>query len=282
MYRINCLKTYLISTLASFAGDWTVSSAGVWTVSFAGVWTVSFALWLTASLPCIASEAPGASGQTSLAVKQFCEAGGEQQVMACSQGIKIANTRKAITVIFVPPYKSVAIYNDHNKCIFYCPLSKFKSPYAQSMAVLSTVTFADLKLSSLGKRSYNGIPAYASGFDKEYAQLQRARLERREISQHAPRAITLLETSKLKLDPEIITFLDRFYGLPPTRGWPLDLDYLPFKGSPHHYMHTTEIKEAKFKASQFSLPTGYKSVKDISQVLLDDAEEDSIEMIIGK
>src|ERR1700733_122124 len=88
------------------------------------------------------------------------------------------------------------------------------------------------------------------------------------------------ESTKLKVQPELVRFLDCFYGFPDTEGLPLDFLYQNIRGEHHHYMYTRSVTKANFKTSGYAIPTGYTRIKAITRLALDDSSEDSIEMMI--
>jgi hypothetical protein len=232
--------------------------------------------------PSQASTAPDLDTQTSLLIKQFSEPSGELEIFFSPLGIKINNKHKGAVAVLVPPYKVGVMYNEHSKRIYYCSPEVFKSPYAQSMALLHALTFTEIQLSPHASTRWQGLSATVFGLSQEFETAQRAKMARREIAVKAPASIRCLQSSKLKVRPEISSFLDRFYGFPLTAGLPLDFTYNNFRGEQHHYMYTSQVSVRTFKSSDYVIPTGYTRVKDIQELVLDDSAQDSIEMMIGK
>jgi hypothetical protein len=229
-----------------------------------------------------AEPAANLDNSTSLLIKQFSESGGEQNISLSPLGIKIQSLRKPICTIIVAPYKEALIFNQHSKLIYGCNPEQFKSPYAQSLALLNGVTFAEIKLGAQSPTKHKGLSASIYGFTREFASMQIAKHEHHDLATFAPKSVQCVETTKLKIHPELLHFIDRYYGFPYTDGLPLDFNYVNFSRNLHHYLYTSAVTAATFKPSDYALPVGYRRVKDVREIVLDDSAEDSIEMMIGK
>ncbi len=230
----------------------------------------------------IAADAASMDNCQSFLMKQSSEPSGELDISVSPLGVKIDNPRKEVVAMLVPPYKVVVLYNVHAKHIYFSSLEKFKGPYAQSLALLHAVTFNELELEPGQPTQYIGLSALKFIMTRDFAILQRSKLSHHEIALNAPASAQCIEATKLKVRPQVLRFVDLYYGLPITAGWPLDFKYFNFRKQFHHYMYTQSIKPTSFKPSDYAIPVGYTQVKDMRELVLDDSSEDSIEMMIGK
>jgi hypothetical protein len=256
-----------------------------WILSCASVWPafgLVLGLWAIGPVPAPAATGLDLDSRSSLLIKQFSEPSGEQDILLSPLGIKVKSQRKAVAALLLPPYKEAVMYNERSKHIYYSNLAQFKSPYAQSMALLHALTFTEIKLGARRPTIYHGLSAVIYGFTHDFDMAQRAKMAHREIALTAPESVQCILSSKLKVRPEIGRFLDRFYGFPETEGLPLDFGYQNFRGVRHHYMYTSQVSPASFKPSDYAIPTGYTRVKDIRELVLDDSATESIEMMIGR
>jgi len=238
---------------------------------------------LSATLgPARATEATVLDKSDGLSIKQFSEAGGEQDILVSGLGIKIHSQRKGLVGIIKPPFQEAIMFNEHTKLIYSCPVATFKSPLAQSMAYFNAVTFVEIKLGLVGPIMHKGLTAGLYTFTPDFDALQRKKFKEHDLAVSGPQSVQCIETTKFRVHPQAIDFLDRFYGLPHTAGLPLDFKYVNFRKTAHHYMYTTQVKAATYRPGDYDVPKGLSRATDFTQLIRDDSSDSGIELLIGK
>ncbi len=219
-------------------------------------------------------------GKNSFRLMQHSEPSGEDEILISPLGIKIINLRNQYVSLLPKPFTEVYSYSLKTKKIFHGPLKDHKSPYGNSMALLKSVTFDDIKTTKFKEATYKGCSAIYSKIPKDaMAQRQKEKSEGDLVS-NAPRLFEMVSSSKLNVPQATGRFLYHYYGLPAKPGLPLQVEYTSFARKTHHYLTTDKIETKSFQPTDFAPPSSLTKVKNTGAVLLDEDSADSINMMI--
>lgn len=219
-------------------------------------------------------------GKNSFRLMQHSQPSGEDEILIGPLGIKITNLRNKYVSLLPKPFTEVYSYSMKTKKIFHGPLKDHKSPYGNSMALLKSVTFDDIKTTKFKEASYKGCSATYSKISKEeMAQRERAK-SNDDLVGRAPRLFEIVSSSKLNVPQAAGHFLYLYYGLPKKPGVPLQVEYTTFSQKTHHYLTTDKIEAKSFKPADFAPPTNLTKVKNTGELLLDDDSADSMNLMI--
>jgi hypothetical protein len=219
-------------------------------------------------------------GKNSFRLLQHSRPSGEDEVLVSPLGIKVTNLRNNYVSLLPKPFTEVYSYNVRTKKIFHGPLKDHKSPYANSMALLKSVTFDDIKTTKYKDDTYKGCSAAYSNIPKDVMAQRQKEKSNGDLVGRAPRLFEMVTSSKLKVPQEAAHFLYHYYGLPEKPGLPLKVEYTTFSRQIHQYLTTDKIEGKSFKPSDFSAPTNLNKVKNTGEVMLDDDSSDSMKLMI--
>ncbi len=219
-------------------------------------------------------------GKNSLRLTQHSEPSGEDEILIGPLGIKITNLRNKYVSLLPKPFTEVYSYSIKTKKIFHGPLKDHKSPYGNSMALLKSVTFDDIKTTKFKEAPYQGCSATYSKISKEVMVQRQKEKSDGDLVGNAPRLFEMVSSSKLNVPQAAGDFLYHYYGLPKKTGLPLQAEYTSFSPKKHHYLTTDKIEAKLFKPADFAPPTNLTKVKNTGEVLLDDDSADSMNLMI--
>ncbi len=219
-------------------------------------------------------------GKNSFRLMQHSQPSGEDEILISPLGIKIVNLRNKYVSLLPKPFTEVYSYSFKTKKIFHGPLKDHKSPYGNSMALLKSVTFDDIKTIRFKEAPYKGCSAtYSKISQEEMVQRQKQKSDGDLVS-NAPRLFEMVSSSKLNVPQAAGRFLYHYYGLPAKPGLPLQVEYTTFSQKTHHYLTTDKIEAKSFKPADFAPPTNLIKVKNTGELLLDDDSADSMNLMI--
>lgn len=218
--------------------------------------------------------------KNSFRLMQHSEPSGEDEVLISPLGIKIVNLRNKYVSLLPKPFTEVYSYSFKTKKIFHGPLKDHKSPYGNSMALLKSVTFDDIKTTKFKEASYKGCSAIYSKIPKDVMAQRQKEKSDGDLVSNAPRLFEMVSSSKLNVPQAAGRFLYHYYGLPEKPGLPLQIEYTSFAKKTHHYLTTDKIETKSFQPTDFAPPSNLTKVKNTGAVLLDDDSADSINMMI--
>lgn len=219
-------------------------------------------------------------GKNSFRITQHSEPSGEDEILISPLGIKITNLRNKYVSLLPKPFTEVYSYSIKTKKIFHGPLKDHKSPYGNSMALLKSVTFDDIKTTKFKEATYKGCSAVYSKISKEVMAQRQKEKSDGDLVSNAPRLFEMVSSGKLNVPEAAGHFLYHYYGLPKKPGLPLQVEYTSFSQKNHHYLTTDTIEAKSFKPSDFAPPTNLTKVKNTGEVLLDDDSADSMNLMI--
>lgn len=219
-------------------------------------------------------------GKNSFRLTQHSEPSGEDEILIGPIGIKITNLRNQYVSLLPKPFTEVYSYSIKTKKIFHGPLKDYKSPYGNSMALLKSVTFDDIKTTKFKEATYKGCSAIYSKISKEVMAQRQKEKSAGDLVSNAPRLFEMISSSKLNVPLAAGHFLYHYYGLPKKPGLPLQVEYTSFSQKNHHYLTTDKIEAKTFKTTDFAPPTNLTKVKNTGEVLLDDDSTDSMNLMI--
>ncbi len=219
-------------------------------------------------------------GKNSFRLLQHSEHSGEDEVLISPMGIKVTNLRNNYVSLLPKPFTEVYSYNARTKKIFHGPLKDHKSPYANSMALLKSVTFDDIKTTKFKDDTYKGCSAAYSNIPKEVMVQRQKDKSNGDLVGRAPRLFEMVTSSKLNVPQDAARFLYHYYGLPEKPGLPLQVEYTTFSRQAHHYLTTDKIEAKSFKPSDFAAPSNLTKVKNTGEVMLDDDSDESMKLMI--
>ena len=219
-------------------------------------------------------------GKSSFRLLQHSEPSGEDEVLVSPLGIKVTNLRNKYVSLLPKPFTEVYSYSLRTKKIFHGPLKDYKSPYGNSMALLKSVTFDDIKTTKFKEATYKGCSAIYSKISKEVMAQRERDKSNGDLVGRAPRLFEMVTSNKLNVPLDAAHFLYHYYGLPEKPGLPLQVEYTTFSRQVHHYLTTDNIEAKTFKPTEFAPPSNLTKVKNTGEVLLDEDSADSMKLMI--
>ena len=219
-------------------------------------------------------------GKNSFYLLQHSEPSGEDEILISPLGIKITNLRNKYVSLLPKPFTEVYSYSIKTKKIFHGPLKDHKSPYGNSLALLKSITFDDIKTTKFKEATYKGCSADYSKISKEVMAQRQKDKSNGDLIGNSPRLFEMVSSSKLNVPQVAGRFLYHYYGLPEKPGLPLQVEYTTFSQKTHHYLTTDKIEAKLLKPIDFAAPTNLTKVKNTGDLLIDADSADSVNLMI--
>ncbi len=194
--------------------------------------------------------------------------GGERSIYASSRGLRIESKQSRVTIVSSPPEWKVATCSDTKKIYCDCPVDKFVNMLSKPIAVVYGVNLAGIPLKKKGAGTKCGVATvvydtpFALGI-KEFWNSTPSQdgSHRLPLNAHAE----FVESFKLP-DAES-SIMSRLLGLPKEPGLPLVFEYRDQDKDLKRYLKSFSVREISIDDSKFKVPTGYKRVPTVQEVM---------------
>ena len=268
----------------------------IWTVSriqsLAANTRVLLAVLLSAlNLVCPALTAQSAPAQTPATrsnaagktvdgwkISQWSKLYGEQVVTISAIGIKSTNPRTAVTLVMTPPFKIVTVFNDQGKSIFQTPIELFRCPLLKTFAILNSTMLGESPMIKIGTGTLNGFKIVKYKTTKDFTAHQAAINKQDDLPVSSPMSIESQSTNDFHLAPGAGVGLCRLYGIPVVPGIPLEVNAQDMNLNPVNYLHSRLFTKTTASTADFALPTGYRPMKSVQEILQSNVTEDAMQL----
>jgi hypothetical protein len=202
-------------------------------------------------------------------IKQQCIVQGEEQVVACSLGVKVYNPKNDLTILYMAPFKEVIYYDKHTGLMCKVLASKNENPYQRTIGMFSGMSLADIPLHKVSSSKLVTMPV-----DKyeAYASYGEEQVRQSKVEGHSYNRIKTVDYSvfsTLKLAPIQDEFLAKHYGLPHKNILAVPA-YLLYKGLTMRstlYLSTESCVKSKISENEFAVPPNLKPAKSAQEVV---------------
>ncbi len=225
--------------------------------------------------------APAAKELDGYVINQACRLTGDCDLLVSKAGARLTYRKTGVVNLFVPPYKEIICFNPATRTICRAPAAKFTNFAGKSMAMF-TFTIEDAQLEPAGKVKKFGFQLQKLVTTKAYEFSQAAKRSRNELSASAPASLFILGATApdITSEPRLGLFLQRAHCLPPCNLFPLEVESRSMAKGMIHYLVTKQVKADRIAAANFSVPQGYRPVKNMQALLETDSSEAAIQMIV--
>jgi hypothetical protein len=202
-------------------------------------------------------------------IKQQCLMQGEEQIVACSLGVKIWNPKNDLTILYTAPFKDVIYYDKHTGLMCKVIASKNDNPYQRTIGMFSGMSLADIPLHKVSSSKLVNMPTDNYEADASYSeeQVKRSRVEGRTSNLIKTVNYSVFSTLQLALNEN--EFVAKHYGLPHKKipGVPAYLLYKGLTNKSTLYLSTQSCERSKVSDSEFVVPPNLKPAKSSQEVL---------------
>jgi hypothetical protein len=194
---------------------------------------------------------------------------GEEQIVACSLGVKIYNPKNYLTVLYTAPFKDVIYYDKHTGLMCKVLASKNDNPYQRTVGMFSGMSLADIPLHKVSSAKLVDTPTDNYIADASYSeeQIRLSKIEGR--SDNRIKTVNYSVFPSLQLASNQYEFLAKHYGLPHKNisGVPAYLLYKGLSNKSTLYLTTDSCVKAKISETEFAVPPNLKPAKSSQEVL---------------
>jgi hypothetical protein len=214
-------------------------------------------------------------------LKQNQRLGGDVDLSVCPSALKITFSKSGLSLIARAPWKEAFLVCKPTGRVYKTNFDQVASPYLGAMALFDGGTN---QVKTIPSKTEEMVGIKCQVFVDPPGQEKRLRelFHKGDVTGRAPGKLKYIVTRQLNTPPQIGSALARFYALPDTQGIPLEFSSLTVSGDKNEELKTFSCKAAKFKQSDFALPTGLKSVRDARLVLVPDKgnEENGMDLMM--
>lgn len=204
-------------------------------------------------------------------IQQRCILQGDEQIVACSQGVKVYNPKNDLTIVYAAPFKEVVYFDKRTGLVCKVPAGKNDNPYQRTIGMFSGLSLADVPLHKVASSKVVDLPTdnFVSG--PEYAAEQ-LKLAKAEGHGNRIKFVAYGVFTSLQLPANEYEFLAKQYGLPHKTvvGVPAHLLYKSISDKSTVFLSTQSCSKAKISESEFAVPPNLKPANSSQAVVAGD------------
>jgi hypothetical protein len=213
-------------------------------------------------------------------LRQRSRAEGALEVYVSKSSVRLEIIKNGFILISAAPWREVTMYCTRTHNFYKCPFQQIRNPYLKLRNMYDGGAMTDLPLVPNGEGSICNLKTKVFVQKPGFEMTQMSRRSNNMIASRAPRRVTYQTTTALKCDPQVGFLLSRFYALPETNEVPLELTYVAVEDKNKIELETSTCKKTEIAIADFTLPTGYKQVKDALQVIVPDNKDGELDMMM--
>ena len=212
---------------------------------------------------------------------QFTQASkvlGKHIITISKHYLKIENQSTGLSVLLKADSGSAVFYNRKIGSFMRQEIAAFRNPYATSYTAFYVCSFADVPLHKQAPSKLFELKTQVFTEPPGFTSRQVALFARREIPGRTVAHFEFQTTEDFKVPQRFTQFMNSFFMLPRTQGFPLQLKYRECAGSSNNFLDISRPHSVELNETEFSLPAGLREAKRIQDVYVDPSMDDAMKM----
>jgi len=206
---------------------------------------------------------------------------GDISVTSCSNGIKVINHKKGMSMLTKSPFNEITLFSDHTKKYCLIPFDNFRCPLNRTLSALNNGLLSDTPIEPKSDKTYLQQKVQVFESPQSFAVKQIRRFKVRDIPGRAAKNLIAYCSKDLNQDPHVGLALEHFLGLPHMPGMPLFVEFIDMADDRNFCLKTLKLTKLTVSDNSFKLPASFQKVARAEEIMINEDNSDEIKMMMG-